>query len=162
MTERDNGRRYHRSADSALTAGGFFGCRWVRAGLLMLKRSRARSRGRMIGIDLFAGAGGFTEGAHMAGVHVAYAANHWPLAVSFHQANHPGRAPTARTCSSRLAASAARHDVQLASPACQGPRPPAVRSALPRRAAQHGVGGGEPAPSTTAARRLSWKRPGLP
>ena len=29
----------------------------------------------MIGIDLFAGAGGFTEGAHMAGVHVAYAAN---------------------------------------------------------------------------------------
>lgn len=31
-------------------------------------------------IDLFAGAGGFTEGADLAGVSVVWAANHWDLA----------------------------------------------------------------------------------
>ena len=77
----------------------------------------------MIGIDLFAGAGGFTEGARMAGVHVAYAANHWPLAVSFHRANHP---ETRTDCQDVQQADWRRvpcHDVQLASPACQGHTP---------------------------------------
>ncbi len=40
-------------------------------------------------IDLFAGAGGFTEGARLAGARVVWAANHWPLAVQYHQTNHP-------------------------------------------------------------------------
>jgi len=40
-------------------------------------------------IDLFAGAGGFTEGATQAGVHVVWAANHWALAVEAHALNHP-------------------------------------------------------------------------
>ena len=40
-------------------------------------------------IDLFAGAGGFSTGAHMAGVEVVWAANHWPAAVDVHAANHP-------------------------------------------------------------------------
>lgn len=39
--------------------------------------------------DLFSGAGGSTEGLVRAGVHVAACANHWPLAVRTHQANHP-------------------------------------------------------------------------
>jgi DNA (cytosine-5)-methyltransferase 1 len=39
--------------------------------------------------DLFSGAGGSTEGLAQAGVHVETAANHWPLAVATHQANHP-------------------------------------------------------------------------
>lgn len=39
--------------------------------------------------DLFSGAGGSTEGLVRAGVHVAACANHWALAVSTHQANHP-------------------------------------------------------------------------
>lgn len=43
----------------------------------------------MIAVDLFAGAGGFSAGAAMAGVHVAWAANHWPIAVQWHAANHP-------------------------------------------------------------------------
>lgn len=43
----------------------------------------------MTAIDLFAGAGGSSEGARMAGVMVAWAANHWPLAVQYHEANHP-------------------------------------------------------------------------
>ena len=40
--------------------------------------------------DLFAGAGGSTTGAiQIPGVHIAMAANHWPLAINTHQANHP-------------------------------------------------------------------------
>ena len=35
----------------------------------------------MKAIDLFAGAGGFSTGAAMAGVQVVWAANHWPAAV---------------------------------------------------------------------------------
>ncbi len=77
----------------------------------------------MIGIDLFAGAGGFTEGAHMAGVHVAYAANHWPLAVSFHQANHPETRTDCQDVQQADWRQVPRHDVQLASPACQGHTP---------------------------------------
>lgn len=40
-------------------------------------------------VDLFAGAGGFSTGARMAGCSVVWAANHWPLAVEWHAANHP-------------------------------------------------------------------------
>ncbi len=42
--------------------------------------------------DLFAGAGGSTEGLAQAGVHVVLAANHWPLAVATHTTNHPDTA----------------------------------------------------------------------
>ena len=43
----------------------------------------------MKAIDLFAGAGGFTEGADKAGIQVVWAANHWPLAIEYHLADHP-------------------------------------------------------------------------
>ena len=39
--------------------------------------------------DMFAGAGGFSTGAAMAGAEVVWAANHWRLAVDTHEANHP-------------------------------------------------------------------------
>ena len=39
--------------------------------------------------DLFAGAGGSSTGMVAAGVEVRIAANHWDLACSVHQANHP-------------------------------------------------------------------------
>jgi DNA (cytosine-5)-methyltransferase 1 len=39
--------------------------------------------------DLFAGAGGSSEGLTQAGIHVAVAANHWPTAVATHADNHP-------------------------------------------------------------------------
>ncbi|WP_255622849.1 DNA cytosine methyltransferase [Pseudonocardia sp. DSM 110487] len=39
--------------------------------------------------DLFSGGGGSTKGLTQAGLRVVVAANHWPLAVATHQANHP-------------------------------------------------------------------------
>lgn len=43
-------------------------------------------------VDLFAGAGGSSEGARQAGATVVWAANHWPLAVEVHARNHPDTA----------------------------------------------------------------------
>lgn len=77
----------------------------------------------MIAIDLFAGAGGFSEGAKRAGLQVAWAANHWPLAVQFHATNHPN---TQHVCQDLHQADWSRvpdHDIFLASPACQGHSP---------------------------------------
>jgi DNA (cytosine-5)-methyltransferase 1 len=72
-------------------------------------------------IDLFAGWGGFTQGAEEAGAQVVYAANHWPLAVRAHAANHPARRSTsARTCRQADWTRLPRYDLLLASPACQG------------------------------------------
>src|ERR1035437_5502439 len=77
----------------------------------------------MQAIDLFAGIGGFSEGAKQAKVKVAWAANHWQLAVEFHSANHP---ETIHVCQDLHQADWRKvpfHDVCLASPACQGHSP---------------------------------------
>jgi DNA (cytosine-5)-methyltransferase 1 len=77
----------------------------------------------MKAIDLFAGAGGFSEGARLAGISVVWAANHWKQAVRFHSANH---SETVHACQDLQQADwrdIPRHDVQLASPACQGHTP---------------------------------------
>jgi len=77
----------------------------------------------MDAIDLFAGAGGFTEGAALAGVPVKWASNHWPAAVRFHSLNHPG---TDHICQDLQQADWRRvpaHDIALASPACTGHSP---------------------------------------
>lgn len=74
----------------------------------------------MHAIDLFAGAGGFTEGATAAGLKVVWAANHWELAVSVHELNHPG---TDHKCQDLRQADWGElppHDIGLASPCCQG------------------------------------------
>ena len=60
----------------------------------------------MIGIDLFAGAGGTSTGAMMAGVNIVWAANHNPEAVKYHAINHPNSAHTCQggvcnTCKNR-------------------------------------------------------------
>lgn len=71
-------------------------------------------------IDLFAGLGGWSTGASMAGVDVLWAANHWPEAVEWHSANHPS---TAHICQDLHQADWSRvpsHDLLLASPCCQG------------------------------------------
>lgn len=74
----------------------------------------------MKAVDLFAGWGGFTEGATIAGAEVVWAANHWPLAVEAHEKNHP---ETIHVCQDLRQADWTRiptYDLLLASPACQG------------------------------------------
>lgn len=74
----------------------------------------------MIAVDLFAGAGGWSEGAKSAGVHVAAAVNHWPLAVASHARNHPTTAHSCQDVSLMDPTTLPLHDLLLASPACQG------------------------------------------
>jgi DNA (cytosine-5)-methyltransferase 1 len=71
-------------------------------------------------IDLFAGAGGFSVGAKLAGCEVAWAANHWPAAVAAHAANHPETAHVCQDLHQADWSTVPRHDLLLASPACQG------------------------------------------
>lgn len=74
----------------------------------------------MIAVDLFAGLGGFTTGAAAAGVTVAWAANHWPVAVDTHRLNHPDVAHACQDLHQTNWHEVPRHDILLASPACQG------------------------------------------
>ncbi|MCE2917727.1 MAG: DNA cytosine methyltransferase [Rubrivivax sp.] len=71
-------------------------------------------------IDLFAGAGGFSTGAAMAGARVLWAANHWPAAVHWHAANHPATVHACQDLQQADFHDAPAHDLLLASPACQG------------------------------------------
>ncbi len=71
-------------------------------------------------IDLFAGAGGFSTGAQMAGCSVVWAANHWPAAVEIHAANHPEARHVCQDLHQADWTQVPAHDVLLASPACQG------------------------------------------
>jgi DNA (cytosine-5)-methyltransferase 1 len=74
----------------------------------------------MRAIDLFAGWGGFTEGATAAGIDVVWASNHWPLAVQAHALNHPGTIHTCQDLQQANWADLPEYDLLLASPACQG------------------------------------------
>jgi DNA (cytosine-5)-methyltransferase 1 len=74
----------------------------------------------MRAIDLFAGLGGFTEGGTMAGLEVVYAATHWPLAVAFHSRNHPATRHDCQDVQQADWRAVPAHDIQMASPACQG------------------------------------------
>lgn len=74
----------------------------------------------MRAIDLFAGAGGFTTGAQMAGCRVVWAANHWPAAVEIHARNHPDTIHACQDLHQTDWRTVPAHDVQFASPACQG------------------------------------------
>jgi len=77
----------------------------------------------MRAIDLFAGAGGFTEGAEQAGCRVVWAANHWETAVATHAVNH---GDTIHACQDLRQANwmdVPEHDLLLASPCCHGHSP---------------------------------------
>ena len=71
-------------------------------------------------IDLFAGAGGSSEGARQAGASVVWAANHWPLAVEVHARNHPDTEHVCQDLHQCDWSTAPACDLVLASPACQG------------------------------------------
>lgn len=74
----------------------------------------------MRAIDLFAGAGGFSTGAQMAGVQVVWAGNHWPVAVETHAANHPDTHHVCQDLHQADWTKVPAHDILLASPCCQG------------------------------------------
>jgi DNA (cytosine-5)-methyltransferase 1 len=87
----------------------------------------------MRAVDLFAGAGGFTAGAEIAGARVVWAANHWPEAVACHATNHPH---VEHACQDLRQADFSRlpdFDLLLASPACQGHS----EASQPRRRPKH-------------------------
>lgn len=94
----------------------------------------------MRAIDLFAGAGGFSEGARLAGLEVVWAANHWPAAVAVHQANHPTTAHLCQDLHQVDWTKVPAHDVLLASPCCQG----------------HSRARGKDRPHHDAARATAW------
>lgn len=71
-------------------------------------------------IDLFAGMGGFTEGARQAGIRVLWAANHWQAAVDCHTLNHPDTAHACQDLQQADFTAVPAHDILLASPSCQG------------------------------------------
>lgn len=74
----------------------------------------------MKAIDLFAGFGGFTTGAEMAGVRVVWAGNHWPLAVDVHARNHPSTQHVCQDLRQADWSALPAFSLLLASPACQG------------------------------------------
>lgn len=74
----------------------------------------------MNAIDLFAGLGGWSTGARMAGVEVLWAANHWPVAVEWHSQNHPGAIHICQDLHQADWSQVPAHDLLLASPCCQG------------------------------------------
>lgn len=74
----------------------------------------------MKAIDLFAGAGGFSTGAKMAGCEVVWAANHWQSAVEIHSANHPDAQHMCQDLHQANWETVPKHDLLLASPCCQG------------------------------------------
>lgn len=71
-------------------------------------------------VDLFAGAGGFSEGARQAGAKILWAGNHWPAAVEYHTINHPETAHACQDLQQADWAQVPAHDLLLASPSCQG------------------------------------------
>lgn len=74
-------------------------------------------------IDLFAGLGGFSTGAKMAGMQPVWAGNHWELACQYHQINHPETQVVQQDLQQADWRQVPDHDVILASPACQGHSP---------------------------------------
>lgn len=75
----------------------------------------------MRAIDLFAGAGGATEGmTQVRGVRVVWAANHWSLAVAVHKRNHPATVNKCQDLEQADWREVPRHDGVWASPSCIG------------------------------------------
>ena len=56
----------------------------------------------------------------MAGLDVVWAANHWPDAVRWHEANHPDTQHACQDLPQANWAHVLPHDLLLASPCCQG------------------------------------------
>jgi len=79
-----------------------------------------RSKKTLRAIDLFSGAGGFTEGARQAGINVVWAANHWGQAVQVHKNNHPTTDHVIQDLRQADFTKVPDVDLILASPCCHG------------------------------------------
>ena len=94
-------------------------------------------------IDLFAGLGGWSTGARNAGIDVLWAANHWPVAVEWHSANHPEAIHICQDLHQADWSKVPAHDIMLASPmlprALESPRQ-SVRQRTARCIAIHCLG----------------------
>jgi DNA (cytosine-5)-methyltransferase 1 len=73
-----------------------------------------------VGVDLFAGGGGTSEGASDAGVKIVWAANHNPVAVEYHAKNHPESNHVCQDLHQADWSLVPKHDILYASPCCQG------------------------------------------
>ncbi|PXX49025.1 DNA cytosine methyltransferase [Aquitalea magnusonii] len=73
--------------------------------------------------DGFAGIGGSSEGAKMAGAEIVWTGNHWQEAVAIHARNHPQAMHTCQDMHQVNPALIPQHDIFLASPCCQGHSP---------------------------------------
>lgn len=73
-----------------------------------------------LAVDLFAGLGGFTEGAAQAGVRVVLVANHWAEAIRCHAANHPSVTHATEDLARWEPAGLPAFRWLLASPSCTG------------------------------------------
>lgn len=91
-------------------------------------------------VDLFAGLGGMSAAAVAAGHRVLLAANHWPAAVRAHAVNHPEVEHWTQDLQQADWIRVPRHDLLLASPACQG----------------HSRARGKERPHHDAARSTAW------
>lgn len=91
-------------------------------------------------VDLFSGAGGFTEGAEQAGLEVIFGANHWPLAVEIHAANHPKTQHACQDLQQIDWRTVPAHDLLIASPSCVG----------------HSLARGKDMPHHNALRSTAW------
>lgn len=94
--------------------------------------------------DLFAGAGGSSTGMVDAGFDVRIAANHWPVAVATHQANHPNTDHDCADISQVDPARYPRTDILWASPSCTH------HSRAQGKARDAALGPGDPKPATVA------------
>ena len=94
----------------------------------------------MKAIDLFAGAGGFSEGAKAAGVQVVWAGNHWGSAVAVHEQNHPDTIHVCQDLHQANWLEVPDYDLLMASPCCQG----------------HSRARGKDRPHHDAARSTAW------
>lgn len=68
--------------------------------------------------DLFAGAGGSSQGLAQAGIDVRICANHWAAAVATHQANHPDTEHRIANLSETDFRTFPRTDIAWVSPSC--------------------------------------------
>ncbi len=75
------------------------------------------------GVDLFAGAGGLSEGARLAGIEIAWAGNHSAAAVYWHGRNFPSAIHVCQDLHQADWSLVPAHDAMLAAPCCQGHTP---------------------------------------